>query len=146
MSAELPVGCMTHLLRSVFNLEVSVLDGEVSSTAFTPVKMDSTAFTPKAKDKGMLSTEHGDRPGGAAGYLEECPLDDVAGIWAVTVGECEGVELPVIPDGHLPDRSDWHVSIDFTGHLSEGSSNVNKVGKRKARKLRDHAVGRGQCA
>lgn len=148
MSDDLPMRKHTLLLRAVFETEVSVLSGEVSSTAFEPprVEIQSTAFTPKGKDCGLLSTEHEDRPGGAGQYLEACGLSGVAGIWAVSAEECKAVELPVVPDGHLTDRSDWHISIDFRGYMSEGSKNVNGRGKRKAKALRGFAVERGQQA
>ncbi|MGW6660791.1 hypothetical protein [Rhodococcus sp. NPDC055024] len=156
MASELPVSGETWFLRCVFEEEVSVLDGTVTQAAFEPrsgvseppprVAIESTAFRPKSKDKGLLSTEHGDRPDGAGGFMAECTLTDVAGIWAVDAGECKDLDLPWIDDGGEGELSAWHVSIDFRAYLPEGSMNVNNGGKKKARKLRDRAVARGKQA
>ncbi|MCW2092536.1 UNVERIFIED_ORG: hypothetical protein M2328_005816 [Rhodococcus erythropolis] len=124
-----------------------MFDGKVSPTAFEPrTEIDSSAFKPRAKDGGLLSTEHGDRPNGAQGFVDECKLSGVAGVWAVEAAECTEIALPWVDDGGEGELSDWHVSIDFRAHLPEGSSNVNNGGKKKARKLRDRAVARGKRA
>lgn len=157
MATDLPINDRTLFLRYVFDEEVSVFDGKVSPTAFEPrveadstgeprVEIDSTAFKPKAKDKGLLSTEHGDRPGSAQAFLGECKLSSVAGVWAVEAADCTENALPWVNDGGEGELSDWHISIDFRAHLPKESENVNSAGKKKARKLRDRAVARGQQA
>ena len=100
----------------------------------------------------MLSTEHGDRPGSAPAYREAVDLTDVAGIWAVTVAECEAdpqrqgdIALPLIDDGGEDDKSPWHVSIDFRQYVNQ-SNRVNSPGLRKVRFLRYCAEERGKLA
>ncbi|HEY5856648.1 MAG TPA: hypothetical protein VIW24_22065 [Aldersonia sp.] len=113
------------------------------------------AFTPRGdKDKGLLSTEHGDRPGSAAGYKAWCDENfrDVAGIWAVSVTECHEQALQPTLDGGENGKPEHHVSIDFTSFIVGGrgdgsvSYNLTKQGKRKARALRDRAVERHRRA
>lgn len=102
-------------------------------------KIFSTAFTPRAeRDQGLLSLEHGDRPGGAQAYRAECGFSDIDGIYAVTVGECTLQELPCIDDGGEDGLSRWHVSVDFRAYLNE-SNQPTKPGKRKARALAEYA-------
>lgn len=140
MASELPLDDDTQLLRVVFNIEIHAVTGEIASTAFTPA----------TNHRGLLSTEHGGRPGGAAAYRNDVKLKDVAGIWAVTVSECraedEELNLPalgVIDDGGEDDKSPWHVSIDYT-HLVNAKYRVNSPGIRKGKFLRDRAQARGQ--
>lgn len=137
MASGLPFNGHTRLLRVVFNSQINPLTG----------KIDSTAFTPRPRDEGLLSTEHGDRPGGARAYRQAVELEDVAGIWAVTVAECEAEPHPVPPidDGGEEGNSPWHVSIDFREYLNE-SKRVKGPGQRKAKYLRDHAEDRGKLA
>lgn len=135
MASGLPIGDNTQLLRVVFNTEVNWVTGKIASTAFTP----STVHL------GLLSTEHGDRPGGAVAYRNDVQLDDVAGIWAVTVSECRGepTPLPVIDDGGQGENSPWHVSIDYRSYVND-AHRVNSPGIRKGKYLRDQAQARGR--
>ena len=142
MASGLPLNDDTRLLGVVFNTQIDWLTGKISSTAFTPPPCD----------QGLLSTEHGDRPGGAEAYRNDVDLTDVAGIWAVTVSECAAdpqrqgdIELPLIDDGGEDDKSPWHVSIDFRQYVNE-SNRVNSPGQRKGKRLRDCAQTRGKLA
>ena len=132
----------TQLFRVVFNTEINPLTG----------KINSTAFTPPPSDEGLLSTEHGHRPGGAQSYREAINLDDVAGIWAITVAECRldpqrqnDIELPLIDDGGEDGKSPWHVSVDFRPYVND-ANRVNSPGIRKGKYLRDCAQERGNLA
>lgn len=145
MPDDLPLLGDSQLLRVVMREEVSVFTGQPSSTAFEPRTVDSSAFKVRSCDKGLLSTEHGNRPGGAARYLSECGLSGVEGIWAVTVEECRNVGVPPLSDGGVNGQSQWHVSIDFRDFVNE-SMNLRKEGSRRARMLRDLAQERGQLA
>ena len=95
----------------------------------------SQAFRPTPKDQGLLSCDDGSRIAAELAwhrYTVERGRQSV-GVLGVLVCECEGEGLAVIPDG-VPDPE--HVSIDFTGKSN---------GERKsiAKRLRDHALGRG---
>ena len=125
----------TELLRAIFNVEVDAVTGVISSLAFMP----------RPVDVGLWSTEHGDRPGGALAYREQLELDGIAGIWAVSVSECETENLPLIDDGGEEERSPWHVSVDYRAHLSP-SNRLNNSGMKKAKRMRDRAQERGQRA
>ena len=142
MASGLPLNGHTRLLRVVFNTQINPLTGRI----------DSTAFTPPPSDEGLLSTEHGDRPGSAEAYREAVDLTDVAGIWGVTVTECEAnykrehdIQLPLIDDGGEDGKSPWHVSIDFRQYVNQ-SNRVNSPGLRKGKYLRDCAQSRGKLA
>lgn len=135
MATGLPLNGHTRLLRAVFNVEIDAVTGKISSLAFTP----------RPVDEGLWSTEHGDQPGGAHAYREQIDLENVAGIWAVTVTECEAENLPVIDDGGEDGRSPWHVSVDYRAHLND-SKRVDSPGQKKAKRLRDRAQERGPLA
>ncbi len=95
----------------------------------------SQAFRPTPKDKGLLSFDDGNRIAAELAwhrYIVERGRQSL-GVLGVLVGECNGEGLGVISDG-VPDPE--HVSIDFTGKSN---------GERKAiaKRLRDHAMGRG---
>jgi hypothetical protein len=135
LAADLPLEEDTQLLRAITVDEIGS-DGKIYSTAFSP--------RPE-RDKGMLSTEHESRPDGAEGYLAECGLDGVEGIYAVTVGECTSQDLPCLDDANEEGKSAWHVSIDFRNFI--GSTNrLSEGGKRRARKLAAFAKDRGRLA
>ncbi|MFM1797915.1 MAG: hypothetical protein RLZZ117_193 [Cyanobacteriota bacterium] len=90
---------------------------------------------PTPKDQNRLSFDEGGLIAAEQAwrrYTEERGLQSV-GVLGVLVGECVGEGLRVIPDG-VPDPE--HGSVDFTG---------NSNGERKsiAKRLRDHALGRG---
>jgi len=89
--------------------------------------------------------EHGDRPGGAQAYRDECGLSDIDGIYAVTVGECSSQDLPCIDDGGDDGLSRWHVSVDFRAYVN-AAYQPTSAGKRKARALADYARKRGKRA
>lgn len=89
--------------------------------------------------------EHGDRPGGAQAYRNECELNDIDGIYAVTVAECTLQELPCIDDGGDDALSPWHVSVDFRAYVN-ASHRATEAGKRKARALAEYARQRGKRA
>jgi hypothetical protein len=141
LASGLPFDEDTQLLRVVFNTEINPVTGKISSTAFTP----STSHL------GLLSTEHGDRPGGAEAYKEAVDLQDIAGIWAVTVAECDAdpaLNLPalqLIDDGGEDEKSPWHVSIDYRPYVN-AAYRVNSPGIRKGKYLRDQAQARGKLA
>lgn len=97
-------------------------------------------------DTGLLSAEHGDRPGGASAYREECQLEDLEGIYAVSVGECSSQQLPYIDDGGEGAHSPYHVSIDFTSFLGASGVNLTHGGRRRAKELAKYATARRRQA
>jgi hypothetical protein len=142
VASELPIDPDTELLRVIFNTQINPINGAISSTAFTP----------PPSDEGLLSTEHGDRPGRAVQYREDVALDDVAGIWAVFARECaldaelpNDIDLPLIDDGGEDGKSPWHVSVDFRAYTN-ARNRVNSPGIRKGKYLRDKAQQRGRLA
>ena len=95
----------------------------------------SQAFRPTPKDTSLLSFDDGSLIAAERAwrrYTVERDRQSV-GVLGVLVVECNNEGLGVIPDG-VPDPE--HVSIDFTGKSN---------GERKsiAKRLRDHALGRG---
>jgi hypothetical protein len=128
LASELPLTATKQLLRVVCTDEVGA-DGKIFSTAFTPRA---------ERDQGLLSMEHGDPPGGAQAYRGDCGLQDIEGIYAVTVGECTLQELPCIDDGGDDGLSSWHVSVDFRAYVN-ASNQPTGAGKRKARALATYA-------
>lgn len=136
MGSGLPLNGHSRLLRAIFEAEIDLVTGQISSLAFTP----------RPVDDGLWSTEHGDRPGGAGQYRQDLELEGVAGIWGVTVTECESEEIPLIDDGGENGRSAWHISVDYRAHLNSESKRLNSAGKKKAKRMRDRAQERGRLA
>ena len=93
------------------------------------------AFKPTRKDNGRLSVYDGDQISPQAAYEHYASLGNKAvGILAVTVAECESLDLAVTPDP-LPGFP-AHALIDFT------ALSGNRV-KRTARQLNKSATARG---
>lgn len=94
----------------------------------------SAAFKPTPKDEHALSVYDGDMIAPAAAYAHYRGMGhESAGVMAVTVAECAGLELPTRSD---PEPFPEHAVIDFQGL---GASQREK----KSKKLRDFAVSRG---
>ena len=77
-------------------------------------QVTSQAFRPTPKDENKLSVYDGDRisPEKAWDHFTGDPRCTSAGILAVSKGECQKQELPVVTDGEpFPE----HAFIDFTG-------------------------------
>ena len=75
-------------------------------------RVTSLAFKPTSKDCNCLSVYDGDQIEAEAAwrhYVNTLNLESM-GVLAVTVGECEILELTVVPD---PDAFPEHVCIDF---------------------------------
>lgn len=116
----------------------TMLHRQIHPAFFRNGRVESPAFRPSPEHKGLLSTEDGDRITAEAAWIRYTTVRrfDSVGSMAVTPGECEGLALPVIPDGGTdPDLSPEHVSIDFNGL-------DRKQTESKSKKLRDAAVTR----
>ena len=76
-------------------------------------RITSQAFRPTPKDKKRLSAYDGDQITAEAAWQHY--TNDLghtsAGVLAVTVGECDNLELPVVPD---PSTFQEHTLIDFS--------------------------------
>ncbi len=76
-------------------------------------RITSQAFRPTPKDEKRLSVYDGDQITAEAAWLHY--TQDLghtsAGVLAVTVGECDNLELPVVPD---PATLQEHTLIDFS--------------------------------
>ena len=93
------------------------------------------AFKPTRKDNGRLSVYDGDQISPQAAYEHYTSLGNKAvGVLAVTVAECESLDLAVTPDP-LPGFP-AHALIDFT------DLSGNRV-KRAAHQLNKSATARG---
>ncbi len=98
-------------------------------------RVTSLAFKPTPKDGDCLSVYDGDQIDAEAAwqhYVETLSLESI-GVLAVTVSECEALELTVTPD---PDPFPEHVCIDFCG-LTKGQI------EKKAKILNSKAHSRG---
>ena len=98
-------------------------------------RVTSQAFTPRSSDENRLSVYDGDQiqPEAAWRHYTTQQALESAGVMAVTLAECEALDLPARSDpGPFPE----HVVIDF-GTL--GRSSISRVAKR----LRDAATRRG---
>lgn len=102
-----------------------VINGDVNSQTFMPTK----------KDEGLLSVYDGDKitPNASWRHFNNYLGFDSAGVVAVSVAECEDLQLPAIPD---PTPFPEHAVIDFTG-LSR------RMRERKADSLKMAANARG---
>lgn len=101
-------------------------------------RVGSQAFRPTPKDKRLLSVAQGSKttPEAAFALHTECNKLASTGVWAVTVGECLGLALPVRPDviTEPPCPDPAHAVIDFS-ELS--NSKVEAQGVRLARLAND---------
>ena len=97
--------------------------------------MSSQAFKPTKKDDGKLSVYDGDQATAEHSWEHFTSVLGLSsiGVQSVTVGECNELELPAVPD---PEEFPEHVAIRFTG-LSK--SQVEK----RAKQLREVAATRG---
>ena len=92
----------------------------------------SQVFKPTSKDEKCLSVYDGDQIDAEAAwrhYVETSGYNSI-GILAVTVGECENLELTVAPD---PDAFPEHVCIDFRGLAKRQIEKKAKTLNSKAR-------------
>ena len=95
----------------------------------------SPAFKPTRKDNGRLSVYDGDQISPQAAYEHYASLGYKAvGVLAVSVAECESLDLAVTPDP-LPGFPE-HTTIDFTTLSRKGTELA-------ARTLRERATARG---
>ena len=95
----------------------------------------SQAFQPNRNDAGLLSVYDGDQVAADAAWIHYTSIQrrESAGVVAVTVSECNGLQLPVTVDGApYPE----HASIDFRAF--GGNALLNK-----AKLLRGLANARG---
>lgn len=98
-------------------------------------RVSSQAFKPTSKDEHRLSVYDGDQIDAEAAwrhYVNDLSNSSI-GVLAVTVGECEILELTVAPD---PEAFPEHVSIDFRGL-------TNRQMVKKAKTLNSCAQSRG---
>ena len=102
-----------------------VINGNVNSQTFMPTK----------KDGGLLSVYDGDKikPRASWRHFRDYLRFDSAGVVAVSVAECEDLQLPAISE---PTPFPEHAVIDFTG-LSR------RMRERKADSLKMAANTRG---
>lgn len=104
----------THLLRQVNPNWIQ--DGRITSQAFSP--------TPK--DDKKLSCYDGDMIEAVDAhdhFVERLGLKSV-GVVAVTVDECQALELPARPD---PEPFDEHAVIDFDGNEKNDIKRKSKI-------------------
>lgn len=87
----------------------------------------SLAFRPFPKDAGLLSVYDGDLITAEASHTHF--TGDLgfqsAGVWAVSVQECQSCDLPTRPDAavHYPE----HAVIDFTAHSEKEQKAKSKI-------------------
>lgn len=98
-------------------------------------RVSSQVFKPTSKDEHCLSVYDGDQIDAESAwrhYVNTLNLESI-GVLAVTVWECEILELTVVPD---PDAFPEHVCIDFRGL-------TNRQIEKKAKTLNLTARSRG---
>jgi hypothetical protein len=97
-------------------------------------RLGSQAFRPTPKDKRLLSVDRSSLTSDKAAFElhTQCKQLASAGTWAVTVGECAGLDLAVRPDpiAEAPCPNPAHAVIDFT---SLSKSKADDYGTRLAR-------------
>jgi hypothetical protein len=76
----------------------------------------------------------------SSAYREERELEDLDGIYAVSVSECSSQQLPYIDDGGEGEHSAYHVSIDFTNFLGASGVDLTHGGRRRAKELAKFAT------
>lgn len=98
-------------------------------------RVTSQAFRPTPKDEGLLSVDNNDRIEAEASWQRFIanPVCRSIGVQAVSRGECDTQDLPVIEDGQPYSE---HCSIDFTAF-------DKKAIEKKAKLLRMQAEVRG---
>lgn len=99
-------------------------------------RVSSQAFRPTPKDENQLSISRGSMTTAEEAYTEEKELESV-GVWSVTVGECQTVELKAFHqpvNEPIPDPA--HGFIDFRGV-------GNKPKEKKTKRLAAMARARG---
>ena len=98
-------------------------------------QVTSQAFRPNSNDANLLSVYDGDQIGPAEAWEHYTVTQRLpsAGVAAVTVSECSGLQLPVVLDG-IPYPE--HAYIDFSGYGRRARTN-------KAKQLRSFANARG---
>jgi len=102
-------------------------------------KVSSQAFFPSTKDAGLLSVSRASVTTTEEAYRLCVKVKGLAsaGVWSVSVGECDDLSLPSYehPDVQpVPDPA--HSLIDFNGHTRSQQN-------RRSQKLRNHAEARG---
>jgi hypothetical protein len=111
---------------------------QVHASFFRDGRVGSQAFRPTSKDNKQLSVAQSSKtsPKAAFELHTECNRLASAGTWAVTVGECREVGLPVRPDEikEPPCPDPAHAVIDFSA-LS--NSKIEAHGMRLARKANE---------
>lgn len=92
----------------------------------------SIAFRPFPKDTGLLSVYDGDMiaPEASLNHFTGTLGFQSAGVWAVSVQECQTCELPARSDaeGQFPE----HAIIDFTAHGEKEQKAKSKILAAKA--------------
>ena len=98
-------------------------------------RVTSQAFQPNSNDANLLSVYDGDQIEAADAWEHYTVVQQLpsAGVVAVTVSECSGLQLPVVLDG-IPYSE--HAYIDCSGYGRRARSN-------KAKRLRSLANRRG---
>jgi len=99
-------------------------------------RVTSAAFRPTKKDEGQLSVDRGSLATPVESYERHTVSKGLqsAGTWSLSVGECDGEDLPSYEDSEEDNPA--HSLIDFRD-LSRNQR------KKKAKKLKQHAVKRG---
>jgi hypothetical protein len=98
-------------------------------------RVTSQAFRPTPKDEDRLSTYDGDQIDAKSAWKHYTETLGHAsdGALGVSVGECEDLDLRVVPD---PEPFPEHVLIDFSEH-------GRKLIEKRSKKLKSYAEGRG---
>jgi hypothetical protein len=86
----------------------------------------SQAFRPTPKDENKLSAYDGDQITAEASWMHYTGVLQYtsAGVLAVTVAECGGLDLPAAPD---PKPFKEHCTIDFSAHSSSAAGRTGKA-------------------
>jgi hypothetical protein len=94
-------------------------------------QITSQVFRPTPKDENLLSAYNGDliTAGNAWKHYTSEPANLSVGVMAISKGECDTHQLPVIED-KIPFVE--HVSIDFTKKTKSGIEKIAKMLKRVA--------------
>ncbi|MRG96228.1 hypothetical protein [Polyangium spumosum] len=114
-----------------------LLHRQVHPTFLRDGRVTSQAFGPTPKDEGGLSVSRDARASAEEAYRRHTEQKQLksAGVWSVTVGECNGIELNAYEDAKPED--DAHALVDFRG-LSKG------MVEKKAKQLAEIARQRGR--
>lgn len=132
---------MSETTASSLTDEDELLFRQVHPSFVRDGRVGSQAFRPTPKDQKMLSVTQSSKTTALAAFElhTQCNKLASAGTWAVTVGECQALDLPTrsdeVLDGDCLDPA--HAVIDFTA-LS--NSKIEAQGARLARHANDRGI------